>query len=252
MIVPVSGVVVVCASIIILPSISRVRVYPFCNVRARRNDEGTLARAVYGGSMSRRAGWWLAAATAAVVFVLLGTTVAHRPPGAFDRGLEDAWFGHALGTAWIFTASGLLSAQLAIGAVLVVFGALVRGWRLRAWYTVLSMLVMHEISDGCKELFMRPRPERWAIVHETSYAYPSGHAVTAVVLYALWGAFLLCAPGARPARAAAGVLLLAWAAAICWSRIALGAHWPTDVLGGCLLGCSWVCASMGVRVRLRT
>jgi undecaprenyl-diphosphatase len=202
--------------------------------------------------MSRRAvGWWLAAVLAAAAFALLGAAVAHRPPSAFDRALEDAWFGHAVGIAWVFTASGLLAAQLVIGAALLLFGALARSWRAAAWFTVVSMIVMHVVSDAAKDLFLRPRPDRWALVHETSYAYPSGHAVTAVVVYALWGGLLLAGGRGRPLRAVAGVALAAWAAGICWSRIALGAHWPTDVLGGCLLGAAWVFAGLAVGVRAR-
>jgi undecaprenyl-diphosphatase len=73
----------------------------------------------------------------------------------------------------------------------------------------------------------------------TPYPYPSGHMLRAVLLlgavYALW-------PN-RPARVAV-VLTLAGAA---WARVYLGTHWPSDVLGGALLGLAGLLWAFGRR-----
>jgi len=62
----------------------------------------------------------------------------------------------------------------------------------------------------------------------TPYPYPSGHMLRSVLLlgaiYALW-------PN-RPAR----IALLIFLAASAVSRVYLGTHWPSDVIGGALLG----------------
>ncbi len=71
-------------------------------------------------------------------------------------------------------------------------------------------------------------PDPSLVDFETPYPYPSGHMLRAVLLlgavYALW-------PN-RPARVVV-LLVLAGAA---WARVYLGTHWPSDVLGGVLLG----------------
>ena len=73
----------------------------------------------------------------------------------------------------------------------------------------------------------------------TPYPYPSGHMLRAVLLlgavYALW-------PN-RPVRLIV-VLTLAGAA---WARVYLGTHWPSDVLGGALLGLAGLLWAYGWR-----
>ena len=80
-----------------------------------------------------------------------------------------------------------------------------------------------------------PGPHALAGVHETSYSFPSGHATACTaVLFAMLGCYALARRAAWPWL----VALLA-AAAIGYSRLDLGVHWPSDVYIGFVLGTVW-------------
>lgn len=107
-------------------------------------------------------------------------------------------------------------------------------------------------SEILKELTMRPRPflalpdVRLLIPEPSSYAFPSGHATSA---FAAASGAVLAARRLLGRAPLWGWGMLALAAAIAYSRIYVGVHWPTDVAAGIALGAAsgWV----GTRLALR-
>jgi len=167
-------------------------------------------------------------------FFILGSAVSGTDPSAFDRAPAN-WVGLATPLAWIFTASCLLP-TLSVLAVLAISTAVTfHAWRGRVIFALVVTLVTWQTSDFIKTRFARPRPEHWVRVHESSFAYASGHAMFAVLVYGLWAYFIWRSGLPRGARIAISGLLVLWAFGVIWSRLALGAHYPTDLIGGVLL-----------------
>ncbi|MYV54704.1 phosphatase PAP2 family protein [Streptomyces sp. SID3212] len=144
--------------------------------------------------------------------------------------------------------------------------------RLRAGALALTVLLAGQAARyGLLALIARPRPPLadWA-THASGYSFPSGHTTTSALAGGLlsWGitrhiARASADPGAAspdggpPLRGAHGRLLrtvrllpLVWAAAVALTRIYLGVHWASDVIGGWLYAAACLTgATLLVRAR---
>jgi undecaprenyl-diphosphatase len=120
-----------------------------------------------------------------------------------------------------------------------------RGWR-GGVTLALASLLSNVASDALKAAFGRARPD--LIPHldvALSAAYPSGHATNAAVVYLL---FALVVPTAQRGRWLAGAVVLTVLTGL--SRIALGVHWPSDVIGGWMLGAAFALAAVAILRRV--
>ncbi len=120
----------------------------------------------------------------------------------------------------------------------VVAAALWLWWNKRP-RAALAMLVFPTLagvsSSILKEAFARPRPE--IVPHldvVTNLSFPSGHATNAMAILLLAAMAMATKRRSSALAAAIGVSLL-----IGLSRLALGVHWPSDVIGGWLWGVGW-------------
>jgi undecaprenyl-diphosphatase len=171
---------------------------------------------------------------AAVFFGLLGSLVSHRPPNGIDAASRSI-AGEAPGLAWIFTASCLWPTLTILGLIGCAAAVRLRAWRGRIIFAIAVTLVGWQTSDVLKNLFARPRPAYWVLHHETSFAYSSGHAMFATLVYWLWAYHVARAEIYVALRGMVSGFLAIWGAGVLWSRLALGAHYPTDLVGGVLL-----------------
>jgi undecaprenyl-diphosphatase len=130
-------------------------------------------------------------------------------------------------------------------------------WRRQAWWTALwlgiTCLLGTLLQQGLKAAVDRPRPVWRDPVDSAHYAaYPSGHAMTATVVCGLL-LWLLHHHGAdrRLFRAVLAVSLVS-VVGVGVTRIWLGVHWTSDVVGGWLLGVLVVAVAVFVHARRKT
>jgi membrane-associated phospholipid phosphatase len=128
-----------------------------------------------------------------------------------------------------------------IVALLALFLWLRHHWRLGAVLAGASLLSSFA-SDGLKFAFARVRPDLVPHLDQaSSFAFPSGHATSAAVVYLL---FAFIVPTKRRGLWLSIGIVLTILTGI--SRIMLGVHWPSDVVGGWLLGAGFAYAGLAV------
>jgi membrane-associated phospholipid phosphatase len=144
--------------------------------------------------------------------------------------------GHALGLASALTEVGRAPVLAPLYMCVLAVAIFVRQWRLRASYLLICALAAWGCADALQRLFARPRRLDWLVHHEQAFSYPSSHAAISTAFFLLAGVLLLRSELRTWLRYLSfGVLTLLWLG-ICWSRLSLAAHYPTDIIGGCCLG----------------
>jgi undecaprenyl-diphosphatase len=134
-------------------------------------------------------------------------------------------------------------AWLATLTVLIAMALLVRRRRLLALVWAVALVVTGLLNAGLKDAFGRPRPPfHDVVVRETSDSFPSGHSLGSIITYGLLAYFLVYTLRRRWARVAVVLGLGALVLAIGFSRMYLGAHYFSDVVGGYAIGGAWLCA----------
>ncbi len=131
-----------------------------------------------------------------------------------------------------------------IVAFVTLFFATLWIWQKR-WFRVgmlfLTVLGSEFLAVLLKIFIARERPDpSAALLIETSYSFPSGHAMIALALYGFLAYSMMRTSRSLVRRIGIMGIACAFILAIGVSRIYLGVHWPSDVFGGYLLALFWI------------
>lgn len=184
------------------------------------------------------------------LFIRLAGEVMEGDTQAFDvailRGLRDAADpARPIGPAWV---EGVLFDITALGSpvvlglvVLIITGYLLLEGRVQTALMVLTASISGELLGSLLKLWIaRPRPS--AVPHlrtVVSASFPSGHAMESAIIYLTLGALLMRVVQGRITKIYCMGMAIVLTFIVGVSRVFLGVHYPTDVVGGWMLGFLW-------------
>lgn len=181
-----------------------------------------------------------------VFAAILEDVVHHDPLTRFDVGVATWMHAHVPG--WLIT---IAVAFTTIGEPAVVAGLtlivtivlLVRHRWILAAGLVVATLGGGILNEVLKQVVRRPRPQ-WAqpYLHGSSWSFPSGHAMGSLIAFGMFGYLLWLRVDGHRARIATIVVAALLIVAIGASRILLGVHYVSDVVGGYAAGAVWLSA----------
>ena len=192
----------------------------------------------------------LIGAVAVFAFLKLGSEIMEGETHALDlallQALREPGRPHdPIGPHWLEQAAQDMTSLGSVAVLsFVLIGAagylvMMRKWRdaLVLGFAVPGGLL---ISNALKALYGRPRPDLVpeAVAHLNA-SYPSGHAMMSAVTYLTLAALLARTQSNPQVKAYFYGLALTTTILVGLTRIYLGLHWPSDVLGGWCVGAAW-------------
>jgi undecaprenyl-diphosphatase len=183
-----------------------------------------------------------------LLFILIAWLIGGQKISRFDtsiisvvQGLESPVWTIVMK---MFTFIGSTPVVAVLSIVIIIFLYKVLHHRLEIILFIVILAGSSILNAILKTAFHRQRPTLHRLIEESGFSFPSGHSMAAFALYAALAFLLWRHVHSRKARYAVIGLSIFMIVAIGLSRIYLGVHYPSDVIGAYLASGCWFALSV--------
>lgn len=144
-------------------------------------------------------------------------------------------------TVWMVFITNLASVTfLTVATVLTALVLWVRKQYAWALFFILINALGGVFNGILKTLFKRQRPDVLPLIEQGGYSFPSGHSMGSFIFYGALSFMLFYLLKGKWKKTIAAILAACMIFLVGLTRIYLGVHYPSDVLGGFLIGAAWL------------
>ncbi|HZG71278.1 MAG TPA: phosphatase PAP2 family protein [Chondromyces sp.] len=143
----------------------------------------------------------------------------------------------------IFTEMGSVW-WLTTGTIIITGILLFKRYKDYAIFFVLTVALGGLFNSFLKEMFQRQRPDILPLIEQGGYSFPSGHSMGSAIFYGAVSWLLFELLDRQWTKMIGVIVALGFILLIGMTRIYLGVHYPSDVLGGYIAGAAWLTFSI--------
>ncbi|HFI2432643.1 TPA: phosphatase PAP2 family protein [Streptococcus suis] len=177
----------------------------------------------------------------ALAFVILGYVVKFYPTtlAGFDSAVQSAIRGNLpSGASQFWSSITVLGNTVIILAITLILAAIFyyyKKWKIEAYFLLASFAAMGVASTALKYVYQRPRPSIEWLIDTIGYSFPSWHTASTMMIAGAVVIIIHQRMKKGIARLVLQAVLILLAVLVAVSRIYIGVHYPTDIIGGWLL-----------------
>jgi len=176
-----------------------------------------------------------------VLFIKLSTEVFEQPAFIYDQTISQIIYSlrSPLLTKIMLLITHLGGSYVLIPATIITIFLIIRKHQEEAFLFSIILIMGLILNTSLKSILHRPRPDITPLINETSYSFPSGHAMNSFVFYTTVSFYSFRFTRKKKLSIFISFASLLMILLIGFSRVYLGVHYPTDILAGYFAGLAW-------------
>lgn len=170
-----------------------------------------------------------------LIFLLMGILIITDHISSFDTTIYQMIISHNNNLTHIL--KGITEfGDAIILIILTLFILLVFKERKIGFLVSINLIVVFIIGQITKYIFVRPRPSENVLIEIDGFSFPSGHSIVSIVFYGFLIYLCLTKISNKFLKYFLSIFMILLIITIGYSRIYLGVHYPSDVIGGFSFG----------------